>query len=63
MVGGVNTPDGKQHGLLVRNGKCILVDFPGGMHAYANGVANGNIVGRYTDASGNVHAFLAVGVR
>jgi hypothetical protein len=50
------------YGLLVRNGRCILVDFPGGMHAYANGIASGNIVGFYTDGSGKVHAFLAVGV-
>jgi hypothetical protein len=62
MVGGVNTPDGNQHGLLVRNGRCILVDFPGGTNAYANGIASGNIVGRYTDGSGKVHAFLAVGL-
>jgi probable HAF family extracellular repeat protein len=62
MVGGVNTADGKQHGLLVRNGKCVLVDFPGGSNAYANGIANGNIVGRYTDASGKVHGFLTVGL-
>jgi hypothetical protein len=63
MVGGVTTPDGNQHGLLVRNGNCILVDFPGGTSAYANGIATGgNIVGRYTDATGSVHGFLAVGV-
>lgn len=62
MVGDVNTPDGNQHGLLIRDGKCILVDFPGGSNAFANGIASGNIVGRYTDASGNVHGFLAVGV-
>jgi len=62
MVGEVYTSDGKQHGLLIRNGKCILVDFPGGSNSYANGIANGNIVGRYTDASGKVHGFLAVGV-
>ena len=63
MVGGVNTLDGNQHGLLVRNGSCILVDFPGGSNTYANGIASGNIVGRYTDAGGNVHGFLAVGVK
>ena len=63
MVGEVNTPDGNQHGLLVRNASCILVDFPGGSNAFANGIANGDIVGRYTDVRGNVHGFLAVGVR
>jgi hypothetical protein len=63
MVGDVYTPNGKQHGLLIRNGSCILVDFPGGSNSYANGIATGgNIVGRYTDASGKVHGFLAVGV-
>lgn len=62
MVGGVNTPDGKQHGLLTRNGSCILIDFPGGSNTYANGIASSNIVGRYTDASGQVHGFLAVGL-
>jgi len=62
MTGEVNTPDGKQHGLLIRNGSCILVDFPGGSNCFANSIANGNIVGRYTDTSGKVHGFLAVGL-
>jgi hypothetical protein len=62
MVGGVDTSDGAQHGVLVRAGHCILIDFPGGSNTYANGIINGGtIVGRYTDASGKVHGFLRVG--
>jgi hypothetical protein len=62
MVGEMTTPDGQQHGLLISNGVCIAVDFPGSVSTYANGInLRGDIVGRYTDTNGNTHAFLAPG--
>jgi uncharacterized membrane protein len=60
MVGDMITSDGHQHGLLISNGQCIAVDFPGSVSTYANGInAQGDIVGRYTDTNGNTHGFVA----
>jgi hypothetical protein len=60
MTGEMITPDGHQHGLLISNGKCIAVDFPGSTSTYVNGInPEGDVVGRYTDGDGNSHGFVA----
>jgi hypothetical protein len=59
MVGEMTTADGHQHGLLLSHGKCIPVDFPNSVSTYANGInLRGDIVGRYTDKSGNTQGFI-----
>jgi hypothetical protein len=61
MTGEVTGSDGIQHGLLVRDGNCITVDFPGSLPGsnYANGInPRGDIVGRYATLDGKVHAYL-----
>jgi hypothetical protein len=59
MAGEMTTADGHQHGLVVSNGECIAVDFPGSVSTYANSIDTcGNIVGRYTDAGGHTHGFV-----
>jgi len=61
MTGGFNSSDGVQHGLLVSNGQCIAVDFPGSMPGsnYANGInPRGDIVGRYATLDGVFHGYL-----
>jgi hypothetical protein len=59
MVGEMTTADGHQHGLLVSDGQCIAVDFPGSTASYANGINSyGDIVGRYTDTAGGTHGFV-----
>jgi hypothetical protein len=46
------------HGLLISNGRCIAVDFPGS--TYANSInSQGDTVGRYTDTDGKTHGFIA----
>jgi uncharacterized membrane protein len=59
MVGGMTTADGHSHGLLVMNGVCTAVDYPGSTASYANSInPGGDIAGRYTDASGQTHGFV-----
>jgi hypothetical protein len=61
MTGEVTGKDGIQHGLLVRDGNCITVDFPGSLPGsnYANGInPRGDIVGRYATLDGVFHAYL-----
>jgi hypothetical protein len=61
MTGGFNSSDGVQHGLLVSDGQCITVDFPGSIPGsnYANGInPEGDIVGRYQSQDGKIHGFL-----
>jgi hypothetical protein len=49
MVGGMTTADGHLHGLLVMNGVCTAVDYPGSTASYANSInPRGDIAGRYT---------------
>ena len=38
MAGEMTTADGHQHGLVVSNGECIAVDFPGSVSTYANSI-------------------------
>lgn len=59
MVGGMTTADGHLHGLLVINGVCTAVDYPGSTASYANSInPNGDVAGRYTDSSGQTHGFV-----
>jgi hypothetical protein len=59
MSGEMTTADGHSHGLVVSNGECIAVDFPGSTATYANSIdASGTIAGRYTDAAGHTHGFF-----
>jgi len=62
MTGGFNSSDGVLHGLLVENGTCISIDYPGSTSTYANAEDPGsrNIVGRYTDTRGKAHGYLLV---
>jgi hypothetical protein len=62
MTGGFNSSDGVLHGLLVKSGTCISIDYPGSTSTYANAEDPGSrkIVGRYTDTAGNTHGFLLV---
>ena len=62
MTGGFNSSDGVLHGLLVENGTCISIDYPGSTSTYANAEDPGgrNIVGRYMDIAGKAHRFLLV---
>jgi uncharacterized membrane protein len=62
MTGGFNSSDGLLHGLLVKNGTCISIDYPGSTSTYANAEDPGsrNVVGRYTDNAGKAHGFLLV---
>lgn len=58
MVGGMTTADRHLHGLLVMNGVCTAVDYPGSTAGYANSInPRGDIAGRYT-ASGHNHGFV-----
>jgi len=60
MTGEMTTSDEHQHGLLISNGKCIVIDFPESTSTYVNGInTEGDIVGRYTDTDGNTHGFIA----
>jgi hypothetical protein len=64
MTGEVIGTDGIQHGLLVSDGSCIIVDFPGSKPGsnYANGInPRGDIVGRYTTSDGVTHGYLRSG--
>jgi hypothetical protein len=52
-------PTGAFHGLL-EGGQFETIDFPGATDTRCNGISDaGAIVGRYTDAEGVVHGFLA----
>jgi uncharacterized membrane protein len=60
LTGEMTTSDGYQHGLLISNGQCMAVDFPGSVSTYANSInSQGDIVGRYTDTDGRTHGFIA----
>jgi hypothetical protein len=64
MTGGFNSSDGVLHGLLVRNGNCISIDFPGATSTYANSEnPDGTILGRYTSPDGKIHGYLLTGMR
>jgi hypothetical protein len=59
MVGGTNFANGMEHGILVRDGNCIQIEFPGSIGGYANGITSkGDIVGRYHSLDGSTHGFL-----
>jgi hypothetical protein len=61
LTGAVDLGLPGQHGLLVRDGHCIIVDFPGSLPGsnYANGInPRGDIVGRYATSDGVVHGYL-----
>ncbi len=59
MSGEMTSADRHSHGLVVSDGECIAVDFPGSTATYANSIdASGNIAGRYTDAAGHTHGFF-----
>ena len=54
----MTTADGHLHPLLVMNGVCTAVDYPGSTASYANSInPRGDIAGRYT-ASGHTHGFV-----
>ena len=58
-----NSSDGVMHGLLVRNGTCTSIDFPGATSTYANSEnPEGTIVGRYTSPDGKTHGYLLTGM-
>jgi len=61
IVGRYNTPDGKQHGFVLRDGVFASVDIPGASFtdaAWVNG--RGDIVGGYADSRGG-HAYVLIG--
>jgi hypothetical protein len=70
VVGYYTATNGVTHGFLYRGGTFTTLDDPeaGGPYSefyyyvtggtWAYGIENGNIVGDYTDSSGNVHGFL-----
>jgi probable HAF family extracellular repeat protein len=50
----------EEHGFLLSRGTFTTIDVPNGNFTNAFGInERGQIVGRYVDASGNVHGFLA----
>lgn len=59
MVGGTEFGTGMEHGVLVSDGNCIPIEFPGSIGGYANGITSeGDIVGRYHSPDGSTHGFL-----
>ncbi len=59
MAGEMTTADGHQHGLVVSDGECLAVDYPGSIATYANSIDEyGDIAGRYTDTGGHTHGFV-----
>src|SRR6266576_800040 len=58
IAGSYFTPDGKQHGFVLRDGVFSAVDVPGAASTFIGWInARGDIVGNYTDARG-VHVYV-----
>ena len=53
------TPNLPTHGFLLMHGRFATIDFPGALATLAFGInPQGEVVGPYTDSSGNGHGFL-----
>src|SRR6266576_4029296 len=58
IAGSYFSPDGKQHGFVLRDGVFTAVDVPGAASTFVGWInAGGDIVGNYTDARG-VHVYV-----
>ena len=57
---GTYLADGRQHGVVVSNGKCTAIDFPGSVGKdYVNSMnPKGDLVGTYQTPDGNGHGYL-----